>query len=257
MFLLKKFIAPFFYPMPLCVTLLLIGLILLWFTSKQKTGKILISAGTAALILLGYGVFDFLLRPLEYQYAQYVHENTLRDPGKTPAFVVVLAGGNTSDPDIPLTSQISSASLTRLTEGIRIFRELPGSKLVLSGGGAFDPVPEAKAMAKAALFLGVDQSRIITESDSNDTEDQAQVIKSIVGKKDFILVTSALHMPRSVALFKKQGMDPIPAPTEHQIKQAQKWSPGSLFPGPGGICNAERAFHEYLGLAWSKLRGRI
>ncbi len=257
MFLLKKFIAPCFYPMPLCIMLLLAGLIFLWFTSRQKTGKILVSAGTAAIILLGYGVFDFLLRSLEYQYSQYVHEKTVHDLGKTPTFVVVLAGGYTSDPDIPLTSQISSASLTRLAEGIRIFRKIPGSKLILSGGGAFDPVPEAKAMASAALFLGVDKSRIITESDSNDTEDQAEVIKSLVGKKDFILVTSALHMPRSVALFKKQGMNPIPAPTEHQTKEAQKWNPGSLFPGPGGISKAKRAFHEYLGLVWSKLRGRI
>jgi hypothetical protein len=47
----------------------------------------------------------------------------------------------------PVTDQISKSSLTRLVEGIRIHKELPGSKLVLSGGGGFDPMPNARIMA--------------------------------------------------------------------------------------------------------------
>ena len=81
--------------------------------------------------------------------------------------------------------------------------------------------------------------------------------KKIVGDNKFILVTTASHMPRSMALFKKLGMQPIPAPTDHAMKRRQGIHPGVFFPNSGKIRNAELVFHEYLGLAWAKLRGQI
>ena len=78
-----------------------------------------------------------------------------------------------------------------------------------------------------------------------------------MGKDQFILITAASHMLRSVALFKKLGMQPIPAPTDHSFKGRQMINPGVFFPSAGKIGNAERVFHEYLGLAWAKLRGQI
>jgi uncharacterized SAM-binding protein YcdF (DUF218 family) len=72
-----------------------------------------------------------------------------------------------------------------------------------------------------------------------------------------VLVTSAAHMQRSVSLFKKQGVVLIPAPTHFLIKDDPKFKPSRLFPGSGNILAAETLFHEYLGLAWSKIRGRI
>jgi len=85
------------------------------------------------------------------------------------------------------------------------------------------------------------------------------LFKKIVGPDPFLLVTSAAHMPRSMALFRKQGMNPIPAPTGHQVKERQRGeiSPGSFFPGIGELEKAEMAVYEYLGLAWVKIRGKI
>jgi len=78
-----------------------------------------------------------------------------------------------------------------------------------------------------------------------------------VENEKFILVTTASHIPRSVALFKKLGMQPIPAPTDHSMKRRQGINPGVFFPNSGKIGNAERVFYEYLGLAWAKLRGQM
>ena len=47
------------------------------------------------------------------------------------------------------------------------------------------------------------------------------VVKEIVGKDKFILVTSASHMLRAMALFRKQGMEPIPAPTDYMVKERE------------------------------------
>ena len=95
------------------------------------------------------------------------------------------------------------------------------------------------------------------ESTSKDTKDEARLIHDIVGKDRFVLVTSASHMPRSMALFEKRGMRPIAAPTEYLVKMRQKVSPAMFFPGADGLRKAERSFHEYLGLWWAWLMGQI
>ncbi len=92
-------------------------------------------------------------------------------------------------------------------------------------------LPESKIMADLAIELGLDKRDIVEESAALDTEDQAILIKKIVGKDKFILVTSAFHMPRSMAFFRKNGMDPIPAPTGHRIIKRHIISPFHVFPG--------------------------
>ncbi len=59
---------------------------------------------------------------------------------------MVLGGGHASAPDLPANSQVNGATLGRLVEGVRLHRAIPGSKLLLSGGAVFDPVPEAEIM---------------------------------------------------------------------------------------------------------------
>ncbi len=52
-------------------------------------------------------------------------------------------------------------------------------------------------------------------------------------------------------------MNPIPAPIGHKITERQKITPAIFFPSAGQIEKIERAFYEYLGLVWAKLRGQI
>ena len=254
LFLFKKIIAPMFFPVSLCLEILFLALILLWFTRKQKTGKVILSMGFLLFALLSFSaVSDELLRPLEYEYP-----SILKSEGISGIkWVVVLGGGHTSDPHLPVTSQIGGASVARLVEGIRFYRMLPESKLILSGGSTFDPVPNARIMADVAIAIGVDKGDLILEPSSKDTKDQARLIKEIVGKDSFVMVTSAAHMPRSMALFEKQRMKPIPAPTGYGVKQRQRPSPGMFFPGASALRKAEIAFHEYLGMAWAKIRGQM
>ena len=90
-----------------------------------------------------------------------------------------------------------------------------------------------------------------------DTKDEARLIKDMVRDEPFVLVTSAYHMKRSIALFNKQGMNPVPAPTVHYIKKGQGLSPGEFFPYYGNIKYADIIVREKLGIAWAKLRGQI
>ena len=247
-------------PMPLSFLICLIGLLLLWFTKKQKTGKVFVSIGLLLLLLLSYGaISDKLMRPLERKYSpdsvQMLHD-IKSDDKRTISFIVVLGGGHTSDLKVPITSQLGEDSLMRLVEGIRLYRKFPAMKLILSGGSVFDPVPDAKVMADLAKDLGVKEKDIILEDKSQDTVEEAHLIKTIVNNDQFFLVTSASHMPRSMAMFKKLGMNPIPAPTAYEVTSEQQLNPFMFFPGADNLCKSEKALHEHIGILWAKLRGQ-
>jgi len=250
MFLLKKIIAPLFYPLSLCLGVLLAGMFLLWFTRRQRAGKIMVCLGIVLLALFSYAPLpDIALRSLECRYAPLIDVSQFSDV----KWVVVLGGGHNSDSELPATSQLSESSLSRLVEGVRIHRLLPESRLVLSGGAVFDPVSEAEVMARAAGVMGIEGDRIVLEELSRDTGDQARLVREIVGDERFVLVTSASHMPRSMALFRKSDMQPIPAPTDYRVKKRQRLSPGVFFPNADSLRKMEMVFHEYLGLCWTAL----
>jgi uncharacterized SAM-binding protein YcdF (DUF218 family) len=256
MFLFKKVVGALFLPFTVCFLLLAIGMILLWVRTKKLAGIIVISLGVIFLGFMSYGwVPNWLLRPLEYKYPPLIKVDKL----PKVKWIVVLGGGHRSDPRIPPSSQPSSASLCRLVEGIRLHHALPGTKLILSGGAILDPVSEAETMANMALAIGVSQENLSLETKSKDTEDQSEFIQKIVAKDPFILVTSAAHMPRSMGLFKRRGMNPIAAPTDFKIKErTQKGiSPGDFYPSLEEMDKAQTAIYEYLGMSWAKLRGRI
>lgn len=255
MYLFKNSVGPLFDPLSICLALFVIGLIMLWFTKRQRSGKILMSIGLVLFILAGYSWFSLpFIRPLESKYPAIVQIP------RSPAikYVVVLGAGVSADNKMPPNTQLSITALARLVEGIRIHNALPQTRLVLSGGLMSNNVSEADAMAKTALSLGVDRTKLILDSQTKDTEDQAQLIKKIAGNDQFILVTSASHMPRAVALVKKLGLNPIPAPTDYRVKgDNTKIHPGKFFPSSLNVMMVELAMHEYLGMVWAKIRGRI
>lgn len=262
MFVLKKIISQIFSPAPLCLEILLVGLFFLWFTRKQKTGKIIASIGVFIFLVMSYdGIPNVLIKQLESKYPPLcltgISDTAVSNDISSVKWIVVLGGGHISDPKIPITSQISGATLVRLIEGIRLHKKIPGSKIILSEGKVFDVAAGSEAMAEVAKAIGISQEDLILESESKDTADEARIIKPMIGDDKFILVTSAVHMPRSVAMFERLGMYPIPAPTDYLVIESQGTSPGDFFPNPGGMRRIETALHEYVGLVWAKLRGQI
>ncbi|MEO5334773.1 MAG: YdcF family protein [Magnetococcus sp. YQC-5] len=230
----------------------LLGLTLLWFTQRQKTGRVLV---TMALVVLGLlsssPVSRFLLEPLEKMYVPYAVTSRFQ-----PLYVVVLSGGAKADPTLSSVGQINPETLVRLAEGIRIFREHPESKLLVSGGAPFAHVAEAEIMADVAKLLGVSEEAMVLEKHSLDTDDQARIIKKMIGAAPFVLVTSASHLPRSMVLFRKYGLDPVPAPAAQRIRTVPE-STAPLLLGmfaPHHLSNVDAALHEYLGMLWARLR---
>ena len=221
----------------------------------QKAGKVLVTITILVLGFFSYNVVsDKLLKPLEQQYPPVLTFEQLQNI----KWIVVLGGGSSVDPGLPHSSFLSKASFARMAEGIRIHNEIPNSKLIFTGGSGFSGfTPVAEIMAKMAIEFGVKPAEIIIESKSTDTKDHPLYMKTLIGRDKFILVTSASHLPRAMALFTKAGMHPVAAPTDFMASSREALSPGVFFPCAESLQKSERAIHEYLGLAWAKLRSQI
>ncbi|WP_031386899.1 ElyC/SanA/YdcF family protein [Desulfonatronum thiodismutans] len=253
MFLLKKIIGLLCMPLSVAGLLLVAGLVLSWFGKSRKLAGVLLLLGT--MMAMGFAsspVADRLLTPLELRYEPVTSAWDLADV----RFVVVLGGGHRSDPRLTATMQLSDASLARLIEGIRLHRQLPESVLIFTGGAIFDAFSHAWVMAAAAGELGELEPKVLLDQPRDTAEEMLALREVIAADEPFLLVTSASHMPRSVALAKAAGLAPVPAPTDFLVKQSleRERHPGDYFPSAVALRRSERAVYEYLGLIWTEVR---
>jgi uncharacterized SAM-binding protein YcdF (DUF218 family) len=198
--------------------------------------------------------------------------------GQDP-FIFVLSGGASDDPALPEADRLSSGSALRVAEAVEIYRSLasssPGAakagqrlakdepddsgspRLILSGGPTVNRVPEAIPMQKLAESLGIPPKAIVLETNSDDTFHEAKDILPLVGHQPFLLVTSAVHMPRAVALFRHQGMRPIAAPANYIGRWTTKPFVMNIPPDVDALMQSDAAWHERLGMLWEHLRGQL
>ena len=191
-----------------------------------------------------------MLRPLE-EFSRPIAASDLAALPSAPRAIVVLGSGYRADPTLPPNDRLDTTSVARVVEGVRLARLLPDARLVLSGGLGL-----AEAMAETAAILGVPRDRLALENASLDTADEAAFLGPMVGVEPFLLVTSAAHMRRSVALCRKQGQQPIAAPTDLTWGHGS-WNVTDFVPSAGALRRTDHALHEWFGLVWSRMRGTI
>ncbi|NLS11297.1 envelope biogenesis factor ElyC [Vibrio sp. SM6] len=252
MFELKKVVSALLMPLPGFLLIGLFGLILIMFTTKRKSGCIIILFSFIGLFLVSFHpVSSRLLLPIERQYTAFLPVEEKID------YVMVLGNSHIVDDELPPTSELSRAALMRLAEGIRILRIYPGAKLILSGYGGGTEISHARMMANVALALGVAKSDIVLLEDATDTWEEARHAAAFVREANLVLVTSASHMPRAMIDFNLAGLNPYPAPTNYltQREISQPWS--AYAPKAIYLEQTERFWHETLGRIWQKLRDKV
>lgn len=252
-FFLKKLISAFLLPLPFALLWMVMGVILV-LTQTTRFRNACFIIGFLILALFSFSPFSFaLFNHLQKQY------HPLINPPATVSEVVVLGSGVGVEKNYPANIMLGSASLSRLVEGIRLFKLIqkhnPQAKLILSGGRVFLSPSTAGKMKNTAVMLGVDNKNIILENGSTDTHQEALYLKKMLGANPFILVTSSTHMPRAMDLFQSEGMQPIAAPTQYMGYP----STGLLWyiPNTLSLLRSDLAIHEYLGIAWARLQGYI
>jgi len=251
LFTLKKFLGGLLLPLPFLLLVIGLGVMLVWFSRWQKTGKTCITFGWLVLLLLSLQpVADGLLKPIEAKYPTWRGTQPVK-------YIVVLGGGYTWNDAWAPSSNLINNSLPRLNEGIRLWQANPGAKLIFTGAAAkTNPVSTAEAGARVAESLGVPRSEIITLNNPKDTEEEAAAVKLAIGDAPFLLVTSASHLPRAMIFFQHAGLHPLPAPANQMAIESPLNPWERIIPSPVWLMHSDRVGYETLGRIWQWLKGR-
>lgn len=255
MFLAKKWLGSLLLPLPLLLLLALIGCALL-VAKKRRSGAGLLSLALLSLMLLSTRpVANALIRPLEVQYPPYqITQPELTTPESRVKHIIVLGAAQVADPKLPLLSQPGHAGLSRISEGVRLAHAYPDAQLIVSGYAGGEGRSSAELYSLVAQELGISATRLVSVPEPKDTAEEAAAIAPLIVDEPALLVTSASHMPRSMALFHAQGVQPMAAPVGHHAKETAGTLPlYSYLPKAHYLERSEIAWHEYLGTAWNWL----
>ena len=175
--------------------------------------------------------------------------------------IVVLGGGSaTFRAGGNEINELSDATALRVLEGARLYELLDHPAVVVSGGTdeLVDVLtPESVPMQQELVDLGVDTEHIILESISGDTREQATQLAELLAAnefEDFILVTSPIHMRRSLATMRAQGLDPVASPS-NQHSDGHVVERGGILPHPNALRASHAAIREGLALLFYWLNG--
>jgi len=256
--LLRKITMQLLFP-PGGIIIFLLLICLLIISNRKKIATFLVVLLIFFLCLLSSWLGEYIvLRPLEDDYnsfnSRYYNNIELSSP-----IIVVLGGGvienNLSGQDGK--TDIGEVTLARLYGAYNIFREIECPILVSGGAvpGHSGDIPAAQIMQEVLVNLGVPEHEIYQEGESRTTlENASYTIEQIKtdGHDVIILVTSAVHMRRSVEAFKNNGVDVIPGPVNYLFENTK---PGilNILPNEVSWDYNLRALHEWIGLIYYRI----
>lgn len=244
---MASIIGAMLVPSGLAYTLFVLGLLTALKAPWRKFSWALLALSGAITTIFSTGsVATALLSPLEYEYPAVHDTRTHQDIRR----IVVLTGYAADDPAMPLTGRMHWASAFRVMMALQLQRGgCDACDVIVSG----EPTT-ARIMGESLLALGLPRERLSLETASLTTADSATNLQPLL-KEPFFLVTSAGHLRRSLAVLHKQGLQPVPVPTDYQ--GPKDWRNAEERPSPQSLVTSDLAMHEYIGLLWYRLKGAI
>ncbi len=285
-FFLSKLLPLFIYPLGLACVLLIAALALRRWRRWQTT---LVVLAFLALWLGGNRIVTMaVVRSLEWRYEPVeIAELAADEAGE---MIVVLGGATRTPGDQRLLPEVNEAG-DRLLHAAWLYQQLgrqgEAPTVLLSGGSVVlnearpqvdedgaeqdeEIIGEAVQMARLLDLMGVPETALLIEDQSWNTYENAVNTRALLAAQGFdfdqpvLLVTSAMHMPRSVRIFERQGFTVLPAPTDYLVARgdwAYYTSPSfqmqtmNLLPSAADLDLTSKAIKEYVGLVVYRLRG--
>jgi uncharacterized SAM-binding protein YcdF (DUF218 family) len=254
-FAVSKLLAFFEEPSNVVILVGIVGLVLTR-SRYARWGWRLAVASLVAVALIGFlPIGRALTVALENRFPRW------EEAGPPPTGIVVL-GGAVSAYRLATRGQVGlTDAAERIVVVPELARKFPDAKIVYSGGdpGLFTQRGN-EADVVPALFesLGVPRSRIMLENRSRNTAENAAFSKALVAPKPgerWLLVTSAMHMPRAIGAFREAGFPVEAYPVDYQTNGWRDLRNvfGSL---SGGLGQLDGALHEWIGLIAYRLTGK-
>jgi uncharacterized SAM-binding protein YcdF (DUF218 family) len=218
-------------------------------------GTALVACGTAALLAIGaLPLGAWLLAPLENRFPPPA---TL--PGRVDG-VIMLGGALDHDLTVARHQLVLRDPGERLVALLRLARRYPEARLVLAEGkGSLGPRELEHALSGQSFFadLGIDFARVVLEHRARTTYENAVLTRQLVNYRagqQWILITSAWHMPRAIGVFRQAGWVVTPYPVDYRTDGV-----GLAYRGldlKGGLERFSLAAREWVGLAAYRLLHR-
>jgi uncharacterized SAM-binding protein YcdF (DUF218 family) len=156
-------------------------------------------------------------------------------------------------------SVLDRTTAPRVLEAFRLYRMIPAAWIISSGGNLREDSPIEPAgltMRNALIQLGVPAEQIAVETKSRTTHDEAEIVKAMLPSlaiDHVVLVTTQLHMRRSVGTFRAAGVAVIPAIAPEPIG-VDSWA-AWIVPTDTGFTEFKALAHELVGILYYTLRG--
>lgn len=254
-FILSKTAGFFALPSDLFISIGIAGLVLLCTRFTRLASWLVVTSfvliAVAGLSPLGYA----LLLPLEQRFPPW-------DASRGPPDGIVVLGGSIW-PDVSAARGVVKLddAAERITATVELARRYPNARIIFSGGSAalmFDQLPEAPFAVKEFEALGVAPDRITAEEQSRNTVENAVFSRLIADPKPgerWLLVTSAYHMPRGMAVFRAAGFPVEAYPVDWRTRgSADLFKLSSSL--SEGLSRTDTAAHEWVGLVAYRITGR-
>jgi uncharacterized SAM-binding protein YcdF (DUF218 family) len=205
----------FIQPLNLAIFLLLLGLLMRLFR-VQRTALAAFASATLVLFLAVWtSAGQLALGALEDRFPRP------SAPAEV-AGIVVLGGGFEGAVNLARGGYELNGAGDRFVETAVLARRYPQAKVVVSGGDGsllLEGESDATAAMRLLTALGVERDRLVLESRSRNTYENALFTRELVSPgpgETWLLVTSAFHMPRSMGLFRKTGFAVTPWPVDYR-----------------------------------------
>ncbi len=233
--------------------LLLLGALLFWRVRRLALSLLVVALTTLYAASLPITA-QWLIGSLEHRFPPIAADATqTRGAGA----IVVLGAGRYPDAPEYGGDTVSSLELVRLRYAARLQRRTGLPLLVTGGSTMSQAIPEAQLMQRALREdLGIADSW--TEERSHTTAENARFSAEVLAQKGVhrvFLVTHALHMPRAVAVFRRTGLEVVPAPTAFHRPHPMDRGITAWLPRIDALRRTDQALHEYIGMLWYDLRG--
>ena len=219
---------------------------LAWYAWKRRGERRI-----AALLFALTFVFYLLCTSVVAERTLGWLEQAYLPPAEPAGDVIIMLGGGAmpDSPDVAGVGALCASPANRLLTAVRLQRKL-GVPILLSGGQVYeDTGAEAKIARRILIDLGVPESKILVETRSINTTQNARYSAEILraqGLTQPILVTSAFHMKRAVLNFKKQGIDVVPYPADYQVTHHPVFHYTKLRPQTEALLNNVTVLQETL-----------